>query len=148
MPGLARIEPRTGPMAFDPFPDMFRRFLHANDWPMLRAPEEMRLDVTETDKHYQLKAELPGAKKEDIHVVVDGNYVSISAESKEEKKEVRRHDGERTLLHELHYGSRSRSLTLPHEVDDKSADARFENGVLSLTLPKRAPASGTTIAIK
>lgn len=147
MTALTRLEPRTDLMAFDPLPDMFRRFLRMADWPALRMPEEMKLDISETDKEYLVKAELPGAKKEDIRVTVDGSYVSISAEVKEEKKETKKHDGERTLLHETHYGSWSRAFTLPHEVDDKTAAASFENGVLSLMLPKRAPASAHTLAI-
>lgn len=147
MTALTRLEPRTDLLPFDPIPDMFRRFLRMADWPALRMPGEMKLDISENDKEYLVKAELPGAKKEDIRVTVDGSYVAISAEVKEEKKETRKHDGERTLLHETHYGSWSRAFTLPHEVDDKTAAASFENGVLSLTLPKRAPASGHTLAI-
>lgn len=148
MNSLVRSEPRTSLLASDPFADMFSRFMRMGDWPSLRMTEEMKLDVTENDKEYLVKAELPGAKKEDIHVSVDGGYVSISAETREEKKETKKHDGERTLLQEMHYGSWSRGFTLPHEVDDKSADAKFENGVLMLTLPKRAPAASKTISIK
>jgi HSP20 family protein len=111
-------------------------------------PQEMRVDVTENEKAYLVKAEMPGARKEDIHVSVDGNYVSIGAEVKEEKKETKKGNGERTLIHELRYGSMSRAFTLPHEVDEKEADAKFENGVLSLTLPKRGPTTSKTIAIK
>lgn len=147
MTALNRFEPRDL-MSVDPFPDMFRRFMRMADWPAVRMPEEMKLDIEENDKEYHIKAELPGAKKEGIRVSVDGDHVSIFAESKEEKKETKKNNGERTLLHEMHYGSWSRGFTLPHEVDDKSADAKFENGVLSLTLPKRSPASGKTIAIK
>lgn len=154
MTAPTRFEPRTDLLASDPFSDLFRRFMRMSDWPSmrmpeaLRMPEDMKLDVTENDKEYIVKAELPGAKKEDIRISVDGSYVSISAETKEEKKETKKHNGERTLLHEMHYGSWSRGFTLPHEVDDKTADAKFENGVLSLTLPKRAPATSKSIAIK
>ena len=148
MTALARFEPRNDLMSFEPFSDMFRRFMEMSDWPSLRMESGMRLDIDENDKAYLIKAEMPGAKKEDIRVSVDGNYVSISAESREEKKETKKHNGERTLLREMHYGSWSRGLTLPHEVDNNAADAKFENGVLSLTLPKRAPTSSKPIAIK
>lgn len=148
MAALTRFEPRADLTSFDPFPDLFRRFMRLADWPAMPTAEDMRLDIEETDKQYQVKAELPGAKKEDIRINVDGNHVSIFAESREEKKETKKHNGERMLMHETHYGSWSRSFTLPHEVDDKSADAKFENGVLSLVLPKRTPASARSIAIK
>lgn len=146
MAALTRFEPREE-LALDAFPDFFRRFMHMADWPGMPRVQDMKLDVTENDKEYVVKAQLPGAKKEDIRVSVDGNYVSIAAEVREEKKETKKHDGERMLLHEMHYGSLSRGFTLPHEVDEKTCDAKYENGVLSLTLPKRAPATGKTLAI-
>jgi HSP20 family protein len=148
MTALARLEPRADLSSFDAFPDMFRRFLRMADWPSARMSDDMHVDITETDKQYLVKAELPGAKKDDSRVTVDGSYVSISAEVREEKKETTKEDGERVLLHETHYGSWSRGFTLPKEVDDKAAEATFENGVLSLTLPKRAAASANAIAIK
>jgi HSP20 family protein len=147
MTALTRIEPRTD-MMFEPLPDLFRRFMRMADWPSPALPEEMRIDVSENDKEYVVKAEMPGARKEDIHVSVDGSYVSIGAEVREEKKETKKGNGERALIHELRYGSMSRAFTLPHEVDEKGADARFENGILSLTLPKRGPTTSKTIAIK
>lgn len=147
MTALSRIDPRDELM-FDAMPDFFRRFMRLADWPLRTTVDEMKLDVTENDKEYIIKAEVPGAKKEDISISVDGNYVTISAEVKEEKKETRKHNGERTLLHEMRYGSMSRGFTLPHEVDDKSADAKYENGILSLTLPKRAPTTSKAITIK
>jgi HSP20 family protein len=150
MDALTRLEPRDEfwlePFR-DPFPDIFRRFMHMPEWPAMRM-QDMKLDVVENDKEYQIKAEIPGAKKEDVQVRLDGNYVSISAEVKEEKKETKKGNGERVLLHEMHHGSMSRGFTLPHEVDESGASAKFENGVLTLTLPKRAPASGKTLSIQ
>jgi HSP20 family protein len=144
MSALTRFE-RLDDLFADPFPDMFRRFLRTADWPAARAPNEMKLDVTENDKEYLVKAEIPGAKKEDVRVNIDGNFVSISAEVKEEKET--KGDGERTLMRELYYGSLARGFTLAHDVDDKQAQAKFENGILSLTLPKRAEAKGTVLKI-
>jgi HSP20 family protein len=125
------------------FPDFFGRSLR--DWPAPRVPSEMKLDVTENDKAYLVKAQIPGAKKEDVQVRIDGNVVSINAEVKEEKET--RGEGERSLTRELQYGSMSRSFSLAHEVDDKEAKATFENGMLSVTLPKRSDAKGTTLRI-
>lgn len=105
----------------------------------------MKIDITEDDKQYLVKAEIPGAKKEDVRVNIDGNFVSISAEVKEEKET--KGDGARNLVRELYYGSMARGFSLAHEVNDKEAQAKFENGILSLTLPKRAEAKGTTLKI-
>ena len=126
----------------------FRRFLRTTDWPAapMRTPSEMRLDVTENDKSYLVKAEIPGARKDDVKVKIDGNTVSITAEVKEEKES--KSDGDRVLTRERYYGSVARAFSLAHEIDDKEAQAKFENGVLSLTLPKRAQAQGTTLSIR
>lgn len=126
------------------FPTFLRGPL-ARDWPLARTPGEMKLDVSETDHAYVVKAQIPGAKKEDVKVKIDGNFVSISAEVKEEKEA--KDDKARTLTRELYYGSLSRGFALEHEIDEKEAQARFDQGVLSLTLPKRAEAKGTTLRI-
>ena len=126
------------------FPELFRRFMR----PATLDAEPMRdirIDVDETEKAYTVRADIPGAKKEDIRIEVDGNRVSISAEVKkdyEEKKEGR------TLVRETYRGSASRSFTLASDVDEASAAAKFENGVLELTLPKKAGDSRKQIAIK
>ena len=146
MSALTRFEPLDDLFA-DPFRDVFRRFLRTAEWPAMtmRAPSEMKVDVTENDKSYMVKAEIPGAKKEDVSVKIDGNTVSISAEVKEEKETK---SGERVLTRERYYGSLSRAFSLTHEINEKEAQASFDNGVLSLSLPKRAEAKGTTLAIK
>ncbi|HET9644137.1 MAG TPA: Hsp20/alpha crystallin family protein [Burkholderiaceae bacterium] len=145
MSALTRFEP-LGNLMTDPFSDMFRRFLRTAEWPTgMRAPTEMKVDVTENDKQYTVKAEIPGAKKDDVRVSIDGNYLSISAEIREEKET--KGNGERTLLRELYYGSLSRGFTLGHEINTKESSAKFDNGILTLTLPKRAEAKGTTIKV-
>jgi HSP20 family protein len=134
----------------DHFPDLMRRFLRAEPlpaWPA-DAPADIRLEVTETDKNYEVRAQVPGAKKEDIHVTIDRNAVSISAEVKRESEETEGKKGERTLVRELYYGSAARSFTLAHDVDDKAAQAKFENGVLTLSLPKKQEASSRTLSIQ
>lgn len=128
----------------DMFPDLFRRLGRPLQL-STEAPGDIRIEVTEHDKDYQVRAEIPGAKKEDIRVSVDGNYVSISAEVKKEKEEK---SGGRVLLKETYYGSVSRGFSLAHEIDDKEVVAKLEDGVLKLTLPKREGARARAIAVQ
>ena len=126
------------------FPDFFRRFA----LPMRLAeetPGEIRIDVTEKDKTYEVRAEIPGAKKEDIRVKVEGNFVSISAEVRKDKEEK---SAGRVVLKETYYGSASRGFSLAHEIDAKAVVAKLEDGVLKLTLPKREGSSGKIIEIQ
>ncbi len=120
----------------DPLDDLFRGFfvrpVDFNGQPQ-QAPA-IRMDVKEQANAYLVHAELPGVKKEDIHVVVDGNQVSISAEVRQEKTVK---DGERNLRSERYYGKLSRSFQLEQDLDDEKAEARFTDGVLELMLPKR-----------
>ncbi|HEY0858295.1 MAG TPA: Hsp20/alpha crystallin family protein [Albitalea sp.] len=128
----------------DMFPEFFRRLAR----PLALSedsPGDIRIDVTENDKDYLVRAEVPGAKKEDIRVTVDGNFVSISAEVRKEKEEK---SGGRVLLKETYFGSASRGFSLAHEVDAKAVVAKLEDGVLKLTLPKRQGAGARTVAIE
>ena len=129
----------------DLFPEFFRRF--AQPLQLSEAtPGEIKIDVTENDKDYQVRAEIPGAKKDDIRVTVDGNFVSITAEVKKEKEE--KSAGGRVLLKETYYGSASRGFSLASEIDDRAVVAKLEDGVLKLTLPKRTSAAAKAIAIE
>ena len=126
------------------FPDFFRRFA----LPMRLAeetPGEIRIDVTEKEKSYEVRAEIPGAKKEDIRVKVEGNFVSISAEVRKDKEEK---SAGRVVLRETYYGSASRGFSLAHEIDAKAVVAKLEDGVLKLTLPKREGSSSKIIEIQ
>ena len=127
------------------FPEMMRRWTR----PMqlldeTNLPADIRVDVSENEKEYLVSAEIPGAKKEDIRVSIDGNYVSISAEIKKEQEE--KHG--RSLVKETFHGSVSRGFTLATDVDDKTAVAKLENGVLRLTLPKREGSASRTLQIQ
>lgn len=106
---------------------------------------EIKIDLTEDDKAYIVHAEIPGAKKEDVKVQVDGNRVSISAETKQEKEEK---EGERVICRECYQGSSYRSFTLDSAVDETQAQAKFENGILELTLPKKNVSTAKQIKIK
>jgi HSP20 family protein len=129
----------------DLFPEMFRRFAR----PMQLSGDfdsDMRIDVSENDKEYLVTAEIPGAKKDDIRVVVDGNYVSISAEIKKEIEDKHAENGH-ALLKETYRGSMQRGFTLASDIDDKNVTAKLEDGVLRLTLPKRAGTSSRLVPI-
>ena len=104
----------------------------------------MKVDVKEDDKGYTVHADIPGVKKEDIQVDVDGNVVSLRAESKQEKEEKQ---GEKTIYSERQYGMVSRSFSLPTEVDEKGAKAEYKDGVLNLMLPKKANGGGKRVSV-
>ncbi len=104
-----------------------------------------RIDVTERSGAYEVRAELPGAKKEDIAIDIDGAYVSISAKvaSQSERKE-----GERVLYSERSHESYARAFELPQAVDAQAAEAKFDNGVLTLTLPKKDAPRSTRLSVR
>ena len=105
----------------------------------------MKVDVAEKNGAYTIVAELPGVRKEDIHVTIDGAQVTLSAEVKREK-EVQQ--DERVLHTERTYGKVTRSFSLPQEIDEAKAEAKFRDGVLELTLPKKAAAARKQITIQ
>lgn len=113
-------------------PGFYVRPLHGDSLP---SPGQIKVDVTETDGAYTVLAEVPGVAKEDIHVSLEGSVVNLRAE-------VRQHDekreGEKVLRSERYYGAVSRSFQLPADVDAAQAKAKYDNGVLTLTLPKLA----------
>lgn len=106
---------------------------------------KMKLDLKESDKAYTVSAEIPGVKKEDIHVDVNGNQVSIRAEVKQEKEEK---DGGKVVHSERYYGAVARSFTLPVDVDAEGAAADYKDGVLKLTLPKKGGAASRRVSVK
>lgn len=105
----------------------------------------MKVDVAEKNGAYAITAELPGVRKEDIQVTIDGSQVTLAAECKREK-EVEK--DERLLHAERSYGKVTRSFSLPQEVDEAKAEAKFRDGVLELVLPKKAAAQRKQIAIQ
>ena len=105
----------------------------------------MKLEVAEKNGTYLVTAELPGVKREDINVSVDGAQVTLAAEVKREK-EATEHD---RLLHtERSFGKVTRTFTLPQELDEAKVEAKFRDGVLELALPKKAAAQRKPIAIQ
>lgn len=106
---------------------------------------QMKLDVSEDDKAYMVHAEIPGVKKEDIHVNIDGNQVGISAEVKNEK-EIK--EGEKLLRSERYYGKVSRAFTLGQDVDEEASEAKYNNGILELVLKKKVASSAKRLTIQ
>lgn len=131
--------------ADDAFDDLFRGFFMRPVRFEGQPEVQIKIDVSEDDKAYTVHAEIPGVKKEDIHVTIDGNQVAISAEVKNEK-EVK--EGEKVLRSERYYGKVFRSFSLGHDIDDAKAKAKYADGVLELTLPKKAGAAAKKLAIQ
>ena len=133
---------------YNPFEDFFSDFGKGYFVRPLTLPAEteltMKIDVKEDEKGYTVQADIPGVKKEDIQVDIDGDTVSVRAEMKREKEEKK---GEKVVYSERSYGMVSRSFSLPTEVDDKSAKAEYKDGVLKLQLPKKANGGGHRISI-
>ncbi|HET7832425.1 MAG TPA: Hsp20 family protein [Gallionella sp.] len=147
MANLIRRDPFFNLTRFDPFRD--------EDWfkgfglrPFLGETEvtpQIKIDLTENDKAYTVRAEIPGVRKEDIKVNVEGHRVTISAEVKEEKEQK---DGERVICSERYHGTSYRSFSLDDEVDETKAEAKYDNGVLNLMLPKRNGHAAKQLQIK
>jgi HSP20 family protein len=104
-----------------------------------------RIDISENEKAYTIKAEMPGAKKEDVKVSIDGQRVTIEADVKREEE---KREGENAVMTERTVRKYVRSFMLPTEVDDSAADARLEDGILTLTLPKKQAAAAKRLTIQ
>lgn len=132
------------PLAPDFFDDAMRSMMRPWRWESAEPAPRIRVDLSEQDGSYLVKADMPGVRKEDIDVRIDGNMVTISAELKKEREA---REGARVLRHERQYGYASRAFTLASAVDEAKADARYENGVLELTLPKKAAAETRRLSV-
>ena len=143
MANIARFDPFT-----DIVDDLFKGFfVRPVSYDTRGGIETSRLkvDVSEKNGAYQVTADLPGVKKEDIHVAIDGAQVTLTAEVKREKDVA---EGERVLHTEGSFGKVTRSFALPQELDEEKAEAKFRDGVLELTLPKKAAAARKAITIQ
>jgi HSP20 family protein len=145
MANLTRYDPFRDLTRFEPFrnfDDMFKGFMVR---PVLSEMEpEIKMDVSEDDKAYTVRAEIPGVKKDDIKVAVEGNQVSISAEVKKEKEEK---EGKKVIRSERYYGKVYRSFSLAQDVDQNATKAKYSDGVLELTLPKKPGTAGKEITV-
>ena len=101
------------------------------------------VDVSETEGEYQIKAEIPDVKKENVKVTLEDGVLTIQGERKQEKEE----KGKKYHRVECSYGSFVRSFTLPDLVDEAKVKAEFKNGVLNLQLPKSEKAKPKAIEV-
>jgi len=136
---LTRYEPLVGRLD-----GLFDEFLRpALVWENNTQPQ-IRVDVKETPEAYTVHAELPGVRKDQIHVEIEGNEVTVSAET---RREVEKKDNEKWLRTERFFGKTARRFALPQEIDEARANAKFADGVLELTLPKKAVVTGRKLEI-
>lgn len=135
---ISRFEPMKN------FEEMFKDFRLMPSWSSMEAEPRIKMDVTETDGAYQVKADIPGVNKEDIKVTIDGNQVSINVEVKKEQEEKKEGN---VIRSERYYGQQFRSFTLSQEVDDTKAEAKYNNGVLELNLPKKPGIASKQISV-
>ena len=149
MNNLVRRSPRVNEVAhLDPFASMddwFKGFAMRPFVNTLETAPLIKIDLAENEQTYTLRAEIPGVNKEDIKVQVDGNRVSISAETKKQSEEK---EGERVICRECCQGSSYRSFTLDSDIDEAKTEAKYANGMLELTLPKLNGRTSKQIAIK
>ncbi|MES2000146.1 MAG: Hsp20/alpha crystallin family protein [Pseudomonadota bacterium] len=129
----------------EPFDNLFRGFFRPVRTDTADTAVQIKIDVKEDDKAYTIHAEIPGVKKEDIHVTVDGNQVSLAAEIKRDSET---REGEKVLRSERYYGKTYRSFTLGSDVDDAAAEAKYSDGVLELKLPKKAASNAKRLEIR
>lgn len=141
------MDDQFGRLVENMFEEMFAPFTLGSalsQWPA-EGSVSPRLNVSETDKAFEVQAEMPGVKKEDVKVAIEHQRVTIEGESKREQEQ---REGENVLYTERSASKFMRSFVLPVEVDEASAEARMENGVLTLTLPKKQSSEATRIAIQ
>src|SRR5262245_14610543 len=141
---VTRWDPAAAVLAREPFSRMLDNFF--ND---LQGEEVSNrswvppVDIQETGDAYRLQAELPGLTKEDIHITLENNVLRLSGERKFER-EAKKENFQRI---ERTYGAFSRAFTLPQQVNSEGVQAAFENGVLTITVPKAEQAKPRKIAI-
>ena len=114
-----------------------QEFLTTGDW----SP---RVDISETDKEFLIKAEIPEVEKKDVHVSVDDGVLTLQGERKQETED----KGEKFHRVERSYGCFVRSFTLPDNVDETNIDAEFKNGMLTLKLLKTEKSEHKKIEVK
>jgi HSP20 family protein len=139
----------TNLVSYDPFLDtgmdeLFRGFFKPVRMEGPRTPITIKMDVKESDDGYVVHAEMPGVKKENINVEIEGNQVTIGAEV---KREWEKKEGEKMLRSERYYGNIYRSFTLPHELDEAKCVAKYDGGVLELKLVKKAGVAGKKLPV-
>ena len=126
------------------FDDTFERLFSTTTAGEGNTARNPALDVAESPNAYTVKLEVPGVAKEDVKVSIEGRQITVQAHSTQEDE---RKEGERVVYRERAVTSYARSFTLPVEVDQQDAGAKLEQGVLTLTLPKRGARSAAQITV-
>ncbi len=134
------------PVLSDPFETMFKRFMAPIRMELESGSLDIRLDVAEMDGIYKVRADLPGVKKDDINVRIDGNIIQIDAEVKSDQ--ALKASGVKLLRSERLQGAVSRAFSVAQDVDDLKASTKYEDGVLTLELPKKATSASRKISIQ
>jgi HSP20 family protein len=124
--------------------ELFRSFGLRPAWSNLESVRDIRLDVSEDDKAYRVQAEIPGVEKKDIELSIDGNQIAISAEI---RRESAKKEGEMDIHSERYYGKVFRSFSTPTDVDSTKAEATYDNGLLTVRLPKKSNGQSRKVAI-
>ena len=147
MSNLSLFQPRLfEPVPSDPFDPLFRRFIAPMQNMLENAALDIKLDVSEVNGMYKVRADIPGVKKEDINVQIDGNIVHIEAQAKKEKET--KGNGGKVLCSERWEGAVSRTFSVAKDVDATKVIAKYEDGVLTLDLPKKAGSASKRISIQ
>jgi HSP20 family protein len=143
---------------WDPFrdvEDMFDRYTrsmslpmrlhHGQDWMVPGGGDwSPRVDISETDNHFRITAEIPGISRDDIKINIEEGVLTIRGERKDEKEE----KGRKFHRVERYYGAFSRSFTLPQNVDESHIEANFKDGLLMLQIPKKTADKPKPIEVK
>jgi HSP20 family protein len=136
-------------MPYDPLTEgvdeLFRGFFKPVRWESKPEPVMIKMDVTETANGYLVHAEMPGVKKEDIDVAIEGNQVTIAAEVRQETE---KKEGDRLLRSERYFGNVYRSFTLPLELDEAKCEAAYNDGVLELKLVTKAGIAAKKLEVR
>lgn len=140
---------QTSPISHFLKDDFFDNFFKDMEWPA-KMPTDLKVDwnpraaITEDEKAYHVKVDLPGVTKEHIKVDLNDNYLTVEGERREEKKT----DGEKDRYSEVFYGTFQRTFYLPQKVDSERVGAKFENGVLTVELEKLNEGKARSITVK
>ncbi|MES2190978.1 MAG: Hsp20/alpha crystallin family protein [Pseudomonadota bacterium] len=142
MKQLRKLESSFG----DSVESAMRRFFSPSLFDTETPPLHMRIDVDEDSDAYTVKADLPGVKKEDINIRVDGNVVRIDAEMKGEKSTTGH--GGKTVHSERYWGDISRTFSVAQDIDEGKTEASYRDGVLTVKLPKKAGTQPNRITVQ
>jgi HSP20 family protein len=139
----------TNLVTYDPFTEtgldeLFRGFFAPVRFEGARAPIMIKMDVMETDDGYKVHAEMPGVKKEDVNVEIEGNRVTITGETRREKE---MKEGDKVLRSERYFGNVYRTFTVPAELNEALSEAKFVEGILELKLVKKVPVAGKKLTV-